>query len=147
LLIGAIGGYMVHVINMKVSFKQRTIDNKIKVYDAIITHWVRMRNFIFHELLPRPNAHPEFDKLYGESQAFIGEAILVSEDYKLTEDINALNERLYRTTWHDFTPEIINLEMEDIKAQGMIIINRMRGDIKKSSILELSDFLHIFTGK
>ena len=48
IFLGGIGGYLVHVISMKVSFKQRTIDNKIRVYDAIIAHWVKMRNFIYH---------------------------------------------------------------------------------------------------
>lgn len=86
-IIGAIGGYLIHAISMKVSFKQRTIDNKIKVYDTIIAHWVRMRNFIFHDL-QKQDAYLAFDKIYGDSQTFIGESILVSEDIKLAEDIN-----------------------------------------------------------
>ena len=146
LLIGAIVGYMVHAVSMKVSFKQRTIDNKIKVYDAIIGHWARMRNFVFHDLLQKPNIYLEFDKLYGESQTFIGEAILVSEDFKLAEDLNGLNERLYRTEWQKLPPEKVNSEMEDIKNQGIAIIKRMRDDILKNTILEISDFFHIFSG-
>ena len=39
IFLGGVGGYLVHALSMKVSFKQRTIDNKIKVYDMIITHW------------------------------------------------------------------------------------------------------------
>ena len=61
-----------------------------------------MRNFILHELLtdpPDPNKIYEFDKMYGESQAFIGEAVLVSDNYELTEKINQLNEDFYRTDW------------------------------------------------
>lgn len=41
-LLGALGGFAVHAVSMKVSFKQRTIDNKIKVYDALIGTWVKM---------------------------------------------------------------------------------------------------------
>ncbi len=146
LIIGAIGGYLIHAISIKISFKQRTIDNKIKVFDAIIAHWVRMRNFIFHDLRQKPNALLEFDKIYGESQTFIGEAILVSEDVKLAEDINSLNERLYRTNWRDRPEEEINSDMEDIKNQAIAIIKRMRDDISKSTILEFGDFLHILSG-
>jgi hypothetical protein len=37
ILVSLISGYFINVIVMKISFKQRTIDNKIKVYDAIIS--------------------------------------------------------------------------------------------------------------
>jgi len=147
LIIGAFVGYMVHAISMKVSFKQRTIDNKIKVYDAIISHTIRMRNFIIHDLLLKQDGYSEFDKLYGESQTFIGEAILVSEDQKLAEDINSFNERLYCTDWKKLSQESkLGSEMDDIKIQGFSIIKRMRDDISKSTILEISDFSHIFSG-
>lgn len=99
LVIGAFGGYLVHAISIKVSFKQRTIDNKIKVYDAIIAHWVKMRNFVYHKLLQNPQSYEEFNKLYGDSQTFIGEAVLVSEDNVLVDDINDLNERFYQIDW------------------------------------------------
>lgn len=147
IFLGGIGGCLVHAISMKVSFKQRTIDNKIKVYDMIIAHWVRMRNFIYHSgVFKDSNAHMEFDKLYGDSQTFIGEAALVSEDSVLVDDINILNERLYRTDWQKLEHSKINEEMEDIKKIALGIIKRMQNDIKRSTILELSDFLHIFSG-
>ena len=145
LIIGTIGGYLIHAISMKVSFKQRTIDNKIKVYDTVIAHWVRMRNFIFHDL-QKNDAYLAFDKIYGDSQTFIGESILVSEDIKLAEDINSLNETLYRTNWQDLSDEDRNSRMEGIKTRGIAIIKRMRDDISKSTILEFSDFFHIFSG-
>ena len=147
IFLGGIGGYLVHAISMKVSFKQRTIDNKIKVYDAIIAHWVRMRNFVYHSgIFKDPNSYMEFDKLYGDSQAFIGESVLVSEDSALVDDINALNERLYRTDWRKLEHSKINEQMEDIKKVALGIIKRMQNDIRRSTILELSDFLHIFSG-
>ena len=147
ILLGGIGGYLVHAISMKVSFKQRTIDNKIKVYDMIIAHWVRMRNFIYHSgILSDHNAYVEFDKFYGDSQTFIGEAALVSEDSVLIDDINSLNERLYHTDWKKLEHDKIDGQMEDIKKAALEIIKRMQNDIKRSTILELSDFLHIFSG-
>ena len=122
LIIGALGGYLVHAISMKISFKQRTIDNKIKVYDTIIGHWVKMRNFIYHKLLQDIQSYNEFDKLYGDSQTLIGEAALVSEDTILADDINTLNERLYRTDWQKLEGEKINEQMEDIKKEALKVI-------------------------
>jgi len=146
IFLGGIGGYLVHAISMKVSFKQRTIDNKIRVYDAMITHWVKMRNFVYHRLRVDQNSFGEFDKLYGDSQAFIGEAALISEDSKLVDDINSFNERLYRTDWQSLQLVKANEEMEDIKKVALDIIKRMQGDIKKSTILDFSDFMHILGG-
>ena len=145
-IVGVIGGYLVHAVSMKVSFKQRTIDNKIKVYDTIIAHWVRMRNFVYHDLGQKQDANLAFDKIYGDSQTFIGEAILVSEDVGLAEDINSLNELLYLTAWQNLSEADKNSKMEDIKSQAIAIIKRMRDDVSKSTILEFSDFLHIFSG-
>lgn len=151
LIVGGIGGFFIHALTMKISFKQRTIDNKIKVYDAIITQWVKMRNFVYHVLLSDPDHLYEFDKMYGESQAFIGEAILVSDDEELTDKINELNERMYRTDWLALYREKNNLNranesMEEIKRDAMKIIEGMRNDIKKSTRFELADFVHIFRG-
>jgi hypothetical protein len=76
-LLGGIGGFAIHALSMKVSFKQRTIDNKIKVYDALIGVWVRMRNFVYThhrgqpvEVVP-PNIAHEFDQMYGSSQQLV----------------------------------------------------------------------------
>ena len=69
--------FLTQLMTMKISFKQRTIDNKIKVYDAIISQWVKMRNFVYGVLLVDPRRLGEFDAMYGQSQAFIGEAVLV----------------------------------------------------------------------
>jgi hypothetical protein len=151
LIVGGISGFFVHALTMKISFKQRTIDNKIRVYDAIITQWVKMRNFVYHVLLSNPDKIYEFDKMYGESQAFIGEAILVSADDELTDKINELNERMYRTDWiaqnkEDNGLNRANESMKVIKKDAMKIIKKMRYDIKNSTRFELTDFIHIFRG-
>jgi hypothetical protein len=76
-IIGGLIGFFFNVIAMKIGFKQRTIDFKIRVYDSIIVSWVKMRNKI---LSPSSAANKwiELDQIYGESQTFIGEAILVN---------------------------------------------------------------------
>ncbi|MBI2815903.1 MAG: hypothetical protein HYX72_03080 [Acidobacteria bacterium] len=149
ILAGAIGGFVTHSISMKVSFKQRTIENKIKVFDSIISHWVKMRNFIYANLIgvPNQNSQPQviyqFDQIYGESQQLIGEAILVCEDASLTNDVNTLNEKLYRTDWVHLPLQRADKIMEEIKKEAMSIVVRMREDIKASTRLELRDFVHI----
>ena len=152
LVAGATGGFLVHSVTMKVSFKQRTIDNKIKVYDALITQWVKMRNFIFTHHPGQPTEDfpfqiiQEFDQIYGESQRYIGEAILVCEDVTLTTDINSLNEKMYRTEWHRLPLEQANAIMEEIKKEAIAVISRMREDIKVSTRFEWQDFVHMISG-
>jgi hypothetical protein len=152
LVAGAVGGFFVHSVTMKVSFKQRTIDNKIKVYDALISQWVKMRNFIYTHHPGQPaNEYPfkiiqEFDQIYGESQRYIGEAILVCEDVALTADINDLNEKMYRSGWLDLPLEQANAKMEEIKSEAIALISRMREDIKASTRFEWHDFVHMISG-
>ena len=123
-LLGVVGGFAAHTITMKVSFKQRTIDNKIKVFDSLIGTWVKMRNFIFAHHTGKPVAAVpqqiafEFDQMYGQSQQLIGEAILVCEDEALTTELNALNERLYRTPWHQMEYVAVNVEIEKFKCES-----------------------------
>ncbi|MGH7885152.1 MAG: hypothetical protein ACRENO_05595 [Thermodesulfobacteriota bacterium] len=143
LILGAVGGFLLHAISMKISFKNRTIDNKINVFDNIIASWVSMRNFIYSD--SRLN-HQKLDQMYGESQRSIGACILVCEDQELTENINSLNEKLYRTNWTDLPTETMNKEIEEIKIEAWEIINRMREDVKESTRLNRSDFLHIIKG-
>jgi hypothetical protein len=151
-IIGAIGGFMINTITMKISFKQRTIDDKVKVYDALIGHWVKVRNYIytFH---PTTTGHdiPEnvgidFDQIYGESQQLVGEALLICENEELTERINTLNERMYRTKWENLSRDKTNEQMEEIKLEAFSIIKVMREDIKSNTILHWSDFTHILSG-
>lgn len=143
---------MVHTLTMKVSFKQRTIENKIKVFDALITNWVAMRNFIYSRFRykagqPIPNeVHQEFDQLYGKIQQLIGEAFLVCDDDNLCLEINELTEVLYRTDWANVTRETVNEKMENIKVNAIKLVGRMREDIKGNSRLEWVDFVHIVSG-
>lgn len=146
LIIGWIGGFISHSLGMRVSFKQRSIDHKINVFDKLIGHWVRMRNFVFSGIQWSDQAYRSFDQMYGESQQFVGEAILVCDDEKLTNDINELNERLYRTEWSKLDAGDVNDTIERIKADGIQIVVRMREDIKRSTRLELDDYLYIFGG-
>lgn len=152
LVVGAIGGFLVHSVTMKVGFKQRTIDNKIKVYDALITQWVKMRNFIYAHHPGQPTDDfpfqiiQQFDQIYGESQQYVGEAILICEDPALTTDINSLNEKMYRTEWHRLPLEQANETMEKIKNEAIAVISRMREDIKGSTRFEWQDFAHMISG-
>ncbi|MGD2137468.1 MAG: hypothetical protein PVF08_04365 [Gammaproteobacteria bacterium] len=151
-LAGAGVGFLAHSLAMRVSFKQRTIDNKVRIYDSLIGKWVQIRNFIYSvhpgqplDDYPAETVH-QFDLMYGESQQLIGEAILVCDDYLLTDDINSLNERFYRTRWPQLAMSRVNAEMEEIKADTLILISRMRDDIKSSTRLELQDFTYILSG-
>lgn len=151
-VLGGVGGFAIHAISMKVSFKQRTIENKIKVYDALISIWVKMRNYIYThhrgqpvDVVP-PNVADEFDQIYGSSQQLIGEAILVCEDDRLTTYINALNEKLYRTEWQKLEWSVANEAMEQIKVEALGVVSRMREDIKGSTRFEWRDFAHMLSG-
>ncbi len=151
LLLGGVGGFCLHALGMKINFKQRTIENKIKVYDSLITQWVKTRNFIYSQHLnPERSNNPwddnAFNVMYGESQAFIGEAVLVSEDSKLTEDINGLNEKFYRFNWAKDSHEEVDNAMEEIKIQALDLAKRMRKDIKDSTRLDREDIRHIISG-
>lgn len=142
-IIGLFAGYFLYAIPMKVSFKNRTFDNKIIAFDNIITSWIKMRNHIYSESSTNIQI---LDQIYGESQRFIGQCVLVCEDKKLTEDINNLNEKLYRTKWNNLSIEDSNNEIEEIKKEAWKIIDRMRYDAKESTRLDLNDFLHILKG-
>ena len=148
LLIGGVLGFFLHILTLKINFKQRTIDNKIKVYASIISQWVQMRNFIFSKLRINLNPYGDqaFDSMYGQSQAYIGEALLVSEDTELVVEINDLNERFYRTDWASFPIEKSNEIMEGIKKEAWGIVERMREDIKDSTRFEFSDLRHSVSG-
>lgn len=146
LLVGAVGGFIVRSLAMKVEFKQRTIENKIKVFDALIGHWVFMRNIIYDTPGCDVHKNPKFDQVYGESQRYIGQAILVCENVNLLEEINALNENFYRPQWGKMSHEEVNEQIEKNKLSGIAIATRMREDIKNSTRIDWKDLTHIFTG-
>jgi len=148
-LLGAIGGFAAHIFSMKVGFKQRTIDNKIKVFVSLIGTWVEMRNFIFahhagtHLEGLSAEALFQYDQMYGKSQQLIGEAILICDDQNLTDELNSLNEKLYRTPWSQMDLEAVNTDIENFKIEAFSAVAKMRKDIKRSTRFELSDFSHL----
>lgn len=139
LSIGFILGLFTHIITMKISFKQRTIDNKIKVYDAIIASWVKMRNRILHAEMSRKWII--LDQIYGDSQTFIGEIFLITENDTLAIDINNFNEEFYRQNWSNFNLDETNIKLEEIKSKGLKLVERMRSDIQSSTVLNRKDFI------
>ena len=110
-----------------------------------------MRNFVYHVLLREPSRAGEFDVMYGESQCFIGEAILVSNNVELKDEINKLNERMFHADWQGLSAKGNNFDqadeiMEGIKKDAIGIIERMRHDIEESTRFERADLVHIFGG-
>ncbi|TDI79805.1 MAG: hypothetical protein E2O80_07890 [Betaproteobacteria bacterium] len=149
LIIGALGGFGLHTITMMFSFKQRTIDNKIKVFDSLIRSWVNMRNFIIAQNMGKPisqKVRDKFDEIYGNSQQLIGESILVCEDESLTRDINDLNESIYRNNWESLDSNEINETLNQFKIDVLTLVVRMRKDIKNNNRLEWKDLTFGISG-
>jgi hypothetical protein len=152
IIAGAIGGFIVHAVTMKIEFKQRTIDNKIKVYDALIGHVVQVRNYVYSNYPGMASSgvpkHIEdgFDRIYGDSQQLIGEIFLFCEDRVLAERVNTINEKMYRTEWQKLSHDVVNARMEEIKEETISIIVLMREDIKSNTILHRKDLVHIWSG-
>ena len=151
-IFGLAGGFFMHSFSMKINFKQHSIKRKTKAYGLIISQWVRMRNLIY-------STHPdltgktisaedraEIDRHYGDSQQFIAEIILISESKELSSEINSLNEKLYRSEWEIQDIDQSNEIMEKIKSDAVLLIDRMREDIKTDTIFSLQDFKHVFSG-
>jgi hypothetical protein len=95
LIIGGVIGFLLNIITMKINFKQRTIENKIKIYDSLISSWVKMRNLIYNKIEYNTNPSKKWDvldQIYGETQTFIAEIFLVSDNTQLAQDINIFNE-------------------------------------------------------
>jgi hypothetical protein len=153
IVIGAVAGFFAHALAMQVNFKQRTIDNKINVYDQLIAHWVRMRNFVYDgRYSSGTNVPPErakqFDQMYGESQKCIGKAFLICEDLDLAESINTFNEKMRHAKWQELDRDATNALMEELKAEAKEVIGRMKNDIKESSRLSYKgDLWFMLTGR
>ena len=149
LIIGALIGFGLHIIVMMISFKQSTIDNKIKVFDSLIGSWVKMRNFIITHHMGESisqKVRDKFDEIYGDSQQLIGESILVCEDESLTTDINDLNESIYRNSWESLDSNEINDTLNRFKLDTLALVVRMREDIKKNNRLEWKDLIYGISG-
>ena len=149
LIIGALSGFGLYIIAMMISFKRRTIDIKIKVFNSLIGSWAKMRNFIIANHKEEPIAQEErnqFDEIYGNSQQLIGESILVCENESLTTDINDLNESIYRNNWDILDSNEINIIMDQFKVDALALVVRMREDIKKNNRLEWQDLTFSISG-
>jgi hypothetical protein len=149
LIIGALSGFGLYIIAMMISFKRRTIDIKIKVFNSLIGSWAKMRNFIIANHKEEPiaqEARNQFDEIYGNSQQLIGESILVCENESLTTDINDLNESIYRNNWDILDSNEINIIMDQFKVDALALVVRMREDIKKNNRLEWQDLIFSISG-
>ncbi|MEE8529377.1 MAG: hypothetical protein V3S35_01240 [Nitrosomonadaceae bacterium] len=149
LIIGALSGFGLYIIAMMISFKRRTIDIKIKVFNSLIGSWAKMRNFIIANHKEEPiaqEARNQFDEIYGNSQQLIGESILVCENESLTTDINDLNESIYRNNWDILDSNEINIIMDQFKVDVLALVVRMREDIKKNNRLEWQDLIFSISG-
>lgn len=149
LILGALGGFLICIVAVKISFKHRTIDHKIKVFNSLIGSWVEMRNFIIASYKGEPISQElksKFNDIYGHTQQLIGEASLVCENESLTTDINDLNESIYRNNWEILDSNEINEAMNQFKVDSLDLVLRMRKDIKNSSRLECQDLLFGISG-
>lgn len=145
LIIGGILGYFFNLLSVKISFKHRTIDNKIKVYDSLIANWVEIRNLIYRDQIDCGWLQ-QFDNLYGKSQLFIGESFLLSDDHHLLEDINNFNEKFVIQDWSKLTKDQTYTIMKDLKIEALDLIKKMKADIHESTTFTKSDILQIFKG-
>lgn len=132
LIAGLVGGCFLHILVMKINFQQKMIDNKIKIFESLITIWIRMREQLVH----KENGDGrwfELDKFYGESLRYLAGAILVSDNNALVLDIDTFNENFYRQKWFNLSEDEINKKLDDLKKEGMKLIPRMRDDIQESA--------------
>ena len=149
LLVGVIVGFLTHALTMLISFKKRTIENKIKIFDSLIAHWLKARNYIYTEIISNrnPKANPQYDLMYGESQLFIGETFLVCDDLNLSEKINTFNENFFRDhDWFAMQADERNKLMDEIKNDGIGLAKKMQDNIKNSTRFELRDFIYVLKG-
>ncbi|MCL9683521.1 hypothetical protein [Legionella maioricensis] len=136
-ILGIISGYILNITAMKISFKQRTIDYKIKVYDSLIINWIQIRNHLIHfeqnGQSSGVNKWSELDRMYGQSQTYIGEAFLVSDNQQLLMDINDFNERFIRNNLSNLSESEINTHLDKHKEEGLRLISRMKDDVHQST--------------
>ena len=150
LLAGGIGGFFLNVLTMKISFKQRVIDDKFRVYRGLVEHWLKFRGLIYEGISSEPDGIDKYyraqDAWYSEAQKFLGEAILIAENIELVEQINDFNERFYWAEWESLAPDVRDELMNRFKEEGLLIAARMREDILSASRFEREDFSHMVNG-
>lgn len=141
ILLGVLVGFLGHAIAMQVSFKQETIKNKITTYSNIISYWVKLRNSIY-DLDNKDEYLEKFNRLnliHGETQKYVGEAFLFSEDIELLAEINKLNNDSFNTNWLDLDLNKKNLIIESLKDKAINIIIKMRSNIQNSTKFSWDD--------
>jgi hypothetical protein len=150
LLAGGIGGFFLHVLTMKISFKQKVIEDKFRVYRGLIEHWLKFRNLIYKGISSEPDGVDKYleakDAWYSESQKFIGEAILIADNIELAEQINSFNESFYWTEWQGLPSDQTDKLMDVFKRGGEDLAAMMRDDIRSASRFEREDFMHMVSG-
>ena len=149
-LISLFAGWFGHSLAIRVRFKEKFIEYKVKVFDSLLSQWVQMRNFIYrhHPIItgkPIPDeVEREFDQMYGRSQQAVGQSLLVCDDRQLNKRINDVNERMYRTLWLELDHDQVNSAMEEFKDDVFNLVRDMKTNIELDTRLTLSDLLHIF---
>lgn len=149
-LVSIIAGWFGHSLAMRVRFKEKSIEHKVNVFDSLLGHWVRMRNFVYrHHPAVTGKTVPEevgreFDQIYGSSQQTVGRSLLVCGDRSLNKRINELTERMYRTLWLEMELPAINASMEEFKDDTFQLVRGMRAEIESDTRLTLSDLTHMF---
>ena len=123
---------------------KRTIENKIKAYDAIIISWGKMRNQIYNPQIS--SKWIILNTIYHDSQTYVGQVFLVCEDTALANDINVYNELYYRQPWDALNSELTDETITELKSKSITLVERMRKDIQSSSVLNKNDFFHIWKG-
>jgi hypothetical protein len=150
LLAGGVGGFFLHVLTMKISFKQRVIEDKFRVYRGLVEHWLKFRNLIYSGMLSEPDGIDKYfaaqDAWYSEAHKLLGETILIADDIELAEQINSFNERFYWAEWEKLSSEDKDKLMDEFKREGLLIAAKMRDDIRRASRFEREDFRHMMSG-
>lgn len=145
-LLGALGGFFVHAVAMKINFKQTVIEDKKRLYASIVGQWLKMRNLIYDNR-PDPHANADFDHMYIECINIAAGVRLVIEQSDLFDRIVNLSQLIYNTHWSNLTQDRFDELIEMFFNRKVLeIINLMRLDIRDTSRLELSDLIHIFKG-
>ncbi|MCM8774520.1 MAG: hypothetical protein NC820_07300 [Candidatus Omnitrophica bacterium] len=119
-------------MTMRICFKEKIIDLKIKVYADTISVIGEIRNL----LVRYPGSgqalnifEDELDKLYSKRQELLADIYLVSENEDIPKGLDSLLGFLYRTDRGKFIDEKSDELWNNIKSRAIKIVNLMRSDI------------------
>jgi len=135
-VIGFIFGFLTNFFAMKINFKQRVIDHKIKTYESLIACWIKMRNQIVHG---SENKEKELGILYGESQLYVGK-IFLFESQVFSEAVNFFNENFYRSNWCGLDRDASNAKLEEFKKEAIQLILSMKKSVMENTVFNRADF-------